>query len=62
MDDRVLRRRHKNGSIQPTVEQIIAIRTEHVPYKVTFKILSVKYGFSMTTISDIVNRKRHKNI
>ena len=50
-----------SGSANPnthlTLEQVIAIRSEWIPRKVSKRILSEKYGVSLNTIDNIVRKQ-----
>tara|TARA_R110000796_G_C14372622_1_gene414211 strand:+ start:118 stop:681 length:564 start_codon:yes stop_codon:yes gene_type:complete len=45
-----------------TEEEVLNIRKEFIPFKVTYKVLAKKYNVSMHNINKIVNRKTWKHI
>lgn len=62
MRDRGLKGRTAFGEMIPqtklTREQVAAIRREYIPYKITLKMLSKKYGVSQPHISAIISGRR----
>ncbi len=41
---------------------VVRIRSEYIPYKITYRILAKKYGMSKHQIENVVNRKNWKHV